>query len=364
MMILINIFPVPHEKLKGDYMAEFNKDKCSFQFPSSQSCRNISFAMLREGTGTDGNSDFVWKREWHDSLINYPNPYCDDPLDPPCENGDFPGIPGTKYYQTGPFELHTQFPFRKLDEIRITPEYLIFKFQNCRDKFSALKLYPEGSQIVITMNLNDPFGYNAPNRSVPIGNECTQRRNDSSAACFYFLSESFYAEQNSTGTPLEIVMPIDQFQIFQTDCGSFPDPADSSYGCTADCESYLEGLTGCAGISWGTNSPTSLDITYRENYYEMCELFYNYFRDLLLEYNTFDCACCDCDECNCDKPPKNISELCKCECDNFLPGTETGFLEYGLPPKYWDIYGGTNRCFFTIGTTIRICRKSEPFRST
>lgn len=344
-------------------MAEFNKDKCSFQFPSSQSCRNISFAMLREGTGTDGNSDFVWKRDWHDSLIRYPNPYCDDPLDPPfgCDPPENPGRPGTKYYQTGPFELHTQYPFRKLDEIRITPEYLIFKFQNCRDKVSALKLYPEGSQVVITMNLNDPFGYNAPNRSVPIGNDCSEQRNTSSAACFYFLSESFYTEQISADPeqPLKIYMPIDQFQIVQTDCGSFPDPADSSYGCTADCESYLEGLTACAGISWGTNTPGSIDISYTENYYEMCDLFYDFFRNSLLDNNS---GPCDCNNCFCSSG--DISPLCTCECDNFLPGTEEGFLEYGLPAKYSDLYEGQNKCFFTIGTTIRICRKSEPFRST
>lgn len=348
-------------------MAEYNKDKCSFQFPSSQSCRNIAFAMLREGDGTS-SPNFVWKSDWHDAYVTNPDPYCDDPLDPPPCNGDDYGNPGTQYWETGPFQLHTQFPFRNLNKITITPVELIFEFENCYEKYAALKLYPEGSQIVITMNLNDPFGYNAPNKSINI--TCPYARNGSSAACFYFLSEAYYTTQ-TYDNPLTLTFPIQQFQQIQKDCGKEDNPEE----CNQDCNEYLIGLTACSGISF-SDSTIPLEFTGTEDFYQMCDTYYNYFRNNLLASNSLGCTCSDNGgQCSCTEDETAISDSCLCDCPRYNPGTESGFDEFGLPPSYSTVYGvkdsdedgepeGPNRCFFTIGTTIRVCRRSEPFRST
>lgn len=357
-------------------MGVLDKDRCSFQWISSASCRNISFASLREGDGSpdpsDGSRpDFVWKREWPLRFTPYPDPYCDDPLDPGyCD--DLPDEPGRggSYWETAPFELHTQFPFSKINEIRITPEYIKIQFIDCQTKYAALKLYPEGSQIIITFNGNSIYGYNPPNQTVPEYGDgsggqysaCDSTDDISSAACFYFLANGYYYE-NDLSDVNSILLPINQFQQIQTDCSN----TENEEECRDVCDAFKHNMFSCSAVSGD-----GFEFDESWNYYEFLDAvsshFYNYY---LTNYS----GDCDCVGCGIDYSGDGICEednsyeiiRCICDCANKFPGTELGLDEFGLPPIFADVHSyeeSRNTCMFALATTIRVCRRSTPFPGT
>lgn len=109
------------------------------------------------------------------------------------------------------YELNADAPFSYIREIEINSSHLILRFDYCYYKFAALKLYPPGSQMILS--LNGTFS----------GSTSLDR-------CIFYISEGYSYDE--TSLPDEIKLPLAQFEKDYTpeNCAAEPDFSnDSTY---------------------------------------------------------------------------------------------------------------------------------------
>lgn len=304
-------------------MAVLDKDKCLFQYPSSQSCRSIRIPLVQT---TQEPKEYYWSSEWE-------SPRADN---------------GTNYWEYKVFEPLTSFPFTGLDEVRISNTHIKFKFKDCYSYFSALKLYPPGSQIVFDQPDLDKL-YTSGFRDDEIQTGISKN-------CFYFYTEAYYKDNETGDGSYTISMPIEQFRLVR--CEEFEDYGGSPYtncdfcGATQStyypasrCEDYFPD-----GVTFEYEYELNQNTTIYQYYNYLYELWRS-FRERILDV---------CANCSGFGPTEPNYEVCECTNigltdemfnDNIIEGDDQDDLA---------IAG----CYTFFMQNIRICRLSEPLRMT
>lgn len=312
-------------------MSVTDKDKCLFQFPSSQSCRtikNIKFAVIH-GTETSV-PEFWWSSEWGQYI---------------GENDQ------VNYWQDKILELLVEFPFRNTKSIKVTQEHLKIEFPNCYDYYSALKLYPPGSQIIIrggTLINTEP--------SLPRGHQTStfDGLDPDPYACLFFITEAYYIDNDLDDGNFTMSLPIEQFQpVF---CSEYGD-----YGANPMPENYCDfcGTTEAVYYHTGTgpNYPNGITFEYNPNF-ESIDNFWELLNSRYLIWKRYREEVRDVIA-GCDNPlgtePGN-EEICECT-DIYL--TDFPFRVAGEEGENL-----RETCLNFLEAQIRICRYSEPLRMT
>ena len=309
-------------------MSVTDKDKCLFQFPSSQSCRAIKNIKLAVIYGTESTRpEFWWSSEWS-QLIGQNNQ--------------------VRYWEDKFLELLVEFPFRDAKSIKVTQQHLKIEFDNCYDYYSALKLYPPGSQIIIRGGtLTDKEFRQVRGHPSPT----LYGLHPDPYACLFFITEAYYIDNDLDDGNFTISLPIEQFQpVF---CDEYED-----YGATPmselDCDFCgTDEATIYSGVT-SDNFPDGLTLEYNPNFENM-NTFWELLNSRYLIIKRYREEIVDVIA-ECDDPlgtePGN-EEICEC--------TDIYLTDFPLREDDRDLI---ETCLNFLEAEIRICRYSEPLRMT
>lgn len=211
-----------------------------YSYPAASFCHVFEFPMAITGDGqpdpNNPNPALVWSNRFFNDCPTGPNEELpDDPENPLCN-----------YWEDRTNSLIGPTIWRFLKEITLDKQHLTFRWSDCFYKFAVLKLFPPGSQIVITFKGIDGAWDVGPGSRYPEdGGEIRW------AGCIYFVSDSYSRSEDEVDA-YELRLNIPQFEpIIGTQFPGGPetgcDPGSIVPGAVCWCNGPSYGCSGGQG---------------------------------------------------------------------------------------------------------------------